>query len=352
MGLRRPVGRRRGDRAVERGADPLGPLDRRAARARQHGRAEAVGVVAGQVGGLLWGEVFAEAGLPAGVLNIVTHAPGEAQPIGDELVENPRVRRLNFTGSTATGRKLAEAAGRQLKRVVLELGGYNPLIVLADADLEYAVNATDVRRVPPSGADLHVGAADHRRAPGRRGVRRAPRREDARPQGRRSEGARHDHRAGHQRRGARDDQGSGRRGRAERREGARRRRGRRAVLPPTLLADVPADSEFANDETFGPVAAIEIVDPRRRRSSARTPRATGSPPGSSRRTPTAVSRSRRRSTPASSTSTTSRSATSRRCRSAASRTAGSAASAARAVVDEFTEMRWITVQRGSHPFPF
>ena len=42
------------------------------------------------VGGLLWGEIFAEAGLPAGVLNIVTHAPGEAGPIGDELVENPR----------------------------------------------------------------------------------------------------------------------------------------------------------------------------------------------------------------------------------------------------------------------
>ena len=105
-----------------------------------------------QVGGLLWGEVFAEAGLPEGVLNVVTHAPGEAQPIGDELVENPSVRRLNFTGSTATGRKLAEAAGRQLEApLVLELGGYNPLIVLADADLEYAVNATTF------GAFLHQG---------------------------------------------------------------------------------------------------------------------------------------------------------------------------------------------------
>ena len=54
-------------------------------------------------GGTLWGEVFAEAGLPAGVLNIVTHAPGEAAGVGDELVENPAVRRLNFTGSTADG---------------------------------------------------------------------------------------------------------------------------------------------------------------------------------------------------------------------------------------------------------
>ena len=56
-----------------------------------------------------------------------------------------------FTGSTATGRKLAEAAGRNLKRVLLELGGYNPLIVLADADVEYAVNAAVF------GAFLHQG---------------------------------------------------------------------------------------------------------------------------------------------------------------------------------------------------
>ena len=62
-------------------------------------------------GGTMWGEIFAEAGLPAGVLNIVTNAPGEAAGIGDELVENPAVRRLNFTGSTPTGRRLAEACG-------------------------------------------------------------------------------------------------------------------------------------------------------------------------------------------------------------------------------------------------
>ena len=64
---------------------------------------------------------------------------------------HPRVRRINFTGSTATGRRLAEAAGRHLKRVVLELGGQNPLIVLADADLDYAVDAAAY------GAFLHQG---------------------------------------------------------------------------------------------------------------------------------------------------------------------------------------------------
>jgi acyl-CoA reductase-like NAD-dependent aldehyde dehydrogenase len=103
------------------------------------------------VGGLIWAEIFHEAGLPDGVLNVVTHAAGEAAPIGDELVENPAVRRINFTGSTETGRRLAEACGRQLKRVVLELGGFNPLLVLADADLDYAVNAATF------GAFLHQG---------------------------------------------------------------------------------------------------------------------------------------------------------------------------------------------------
>ncbi len=76
------------------------------------------------------------------MINVVTHAPGEAVPVADEFFERPEVRCINFTGSSATGRILAERAGRHLKRCVLELGGYNPLIVLADADLDYAVEAT------------------------------------------------------------------------------------------------------------------------------------------------------------------------------------------------------------------
>ena len=92
--------------------------------------------------GLLLPEIMAEAGFPAGVINVITHAPGAAEPIADEFFERPEVRCINFTGSSATGRLLAERAGRHLKRCVLELGGYNPLIVLADADLDYAVEAT------------------------------------------------------------------------------------------------------------------------------------------------------------------------------------------------------------------
>ena len=89
--------------------------------------------------GLLVAEVLEEAGFPAEVLQVVTHGPGEAGPVADVLFERPEVRAFNFTGSTAVGRMLAERAGRHLKRIALELGGFNPTIVLADADLDAAV---------------------------------------------------------------------------------------------------------------------------------------------------------------------------------------------------------------------
>ncbi len=121
----------------------------------------------------------------------------------------------------------------------------------------------------------------------------------------------------------------------------------------TLLTDVPPDSEFAQHETFGPVASIEIVDGADEAVDARErDRRTGSAPGSSRPTASAASRSRSGSSRGSCTSTTRRSPTSRRCRSAASRTAASGGSAGQAVVDEFTELRWVTMRGEGHPFPF
>jgi aldehyde dehydrogenase (NAD+) len=211
-------------------------------------------------GGLLWGEIFAEAGLPAGVLNIVTHGPGEAGPIGDELVENPKVRRINFTGSTATGRRIAEAAGRNLKRVLLELGGQNPLIVLDDADLDYAVDAAafgaflhqgqicmSARRIiverpiadafvekltaktaglklgDPKEMDTIIGPLINAAA-----LATVQRRVDAAAAA-----------------GARVLTGGGMTG---------------TCFQATLVMGVPADSELANTETFGPVATIEVVN--------------------------------------------------------------------------------------------
>ena len=91
--------------------------------------------------GLMHAEILEEAGFPAGSFNVVTHAPGEAVAIAEVFFESKAVRCINFTGSDKTARILGERAGRALKRMVLELGGFNPMIVLADADLENAVNA-------------------------------------------------------------------------------------------------------------------------------------------------------------------------------------------------------------------
>jgi acyl-CoA reductase-like NAD-dependent aldehyde dehydrogenase len=211
------------------------------------------------VGGLLWAEVFSEAGIPSGVLNVVTHASGDGSKIGDEFAENPKVRRINFTGSSPTGRRIAEAAGRNLKRVVLELGGQNPLIVLADADLEYAVNAAafgaffhqgqicmSTRRIlveapiaDEFGARLATKVAGLKMGdPGKMDTVIGPlinqeafdivsaRVKDAIA------------------RGARLLAGGTSDGRA---------------YAATLLADVPDDSDLARNETFGPVAALETV---------------------------------------------------------------------------------------------
>jgi vanillin dehydrogenase len=89
----------------------------------------------------LIGTALHDAGLPAGVLNILTNAPEDAPEIVAALIDHPAVRHINFTGSTRVGRIVAERAARHLKPTLLELGGKAPLIVLDDADLDAAVNA-------------------------------------------------------------------------------------------------------------------------------------------------------------------------------------------------------------------
>ncbi|MFQ5637467.1 MAG: aldehyde dehydrogenase family protein [bacterium] len=87
--------------------------------------------------------LMCKAGLPAGVLNIVT---GPGGTVGREILENPKVRKIGFTGATDTGVKVMEAAAKQIKRVTLELGGSDPMIVCDDADLDRAVSAASVGR--------------------------------------------------------------------------------------------------------------------------------------------------------------------------------------------------------------
>ncbi|MBT7952893.1 MAG: aldehyde dehydrogenase family protein [Gammaproteobacteria bacterium] len=88
------------------------------------------------ISGLILAETYEEAGLPPGVLNVL---PGDGS-IGNKLVQHPDVNMILFTGSTKTGKAIAQAAAKDLKKVHLEMGGKSPLIVLADADINYAVN--------------------------------------------------------------------------------------------------------------------------------------------------------------------------------------------------------------------
>jgi acyl-CoA reductase-like NAD-dependent aldehyde dehydrogenase len=87
--------------------------------------------------------ILAEAGVPDGVLNVVT---GRGSAIGDALVGHPDVRRVAFTGSTEVGRHVAGVAAPQMKRLSLELGGSDPVIVCEDADVDAAVKAVIIGR--------------------------------------------------------------------------------------------------------------------------------------------------------------------------------------------------------------
>lgn len=86
-------------------------------------------------------EALVEAGLPAGVINVITHAAEDAPEVVAALVTHPKVKRINFTGSTRVGKIIAKLAAESLKPVLLELGGKAPLVVLDDADIDGAVNA-------------------------------------------------------------------------------------------------------------------------------------------------------------------------------------------------------------------
>ncbi|MGX1134377.1 acyl-CoA reductase-like NAD-dependent aldehyde dehydrogenase [Streptomyces glaucescens] len=91
--------------------------------------------------GLIVADVLHEAGLPDGVLNVVTNAREDAAAVAEALIADPRVRAVNFTGSTRVGRVVGAHAATHLKPAVLELGGKNSVIVLDDADLDHAVDA-------------------------------------------------------------------------------------------------------------------------------------------------------------------------------------------------------------------
>ncbi|GAA5038071.1 acyl-CoA reductase-like NAD-dependent aldehyde dehydrogenase [Thermocatellispora tengchongensis] len=211
-------------------------------------------------GGALWAEILQEAGLPPGALNVVAHAPGEAGGIGDAMLASPLVRRINFTGSTPTGRRLAEKAGRHLKRVVLQLSGQNPLIIARDADVGYAVDAAAY------GAFVHQGQVC---MCARRIYVERPLAEEF--------GARFAAKAAALPAGDPSDPATvvgpvinewalallDRRVNEAVELGARVLAGgvpRPPCYPATVLAGVPDEAEIAQGETFGPVVILEAVD--------------------------------------------------------------------------------------------
>ncbi|MBL4813261.1 MAG: aldehyde dehydrogenase family protein [Rhodobacteraceae bacterium] len=102
-------------------------------------------------GGLFFAEILEEAGFPPGVFNVITCSRDSVAAVGDELVESRDVKAVSFTGSTAVGRHIAAKCGAHLKKACVELGGKDSLIILEDADLEHAAKAANF------GSFMHQG---------------------------------------------------------------------------------------------------------------------------------------------------------------------------------------------------
>jgi len=210
--------------------------------------------------GLMLAEIAEEAGFPKGVINAVSHAPGAAGEIADVFFESPDVRVINLIGGVKTARMLAERAGRTLKRTVLELGGYNPMIILDDVDVDYAV------RTATFGSFFHQGqiCLNTRRIIIQRTIyaeflakfvartKTLPSGDPLNPKtligplitraavelvdGRVKEAVA---------KGAKLHTGGTFDGQ---------------IYQPTILTDVPLDTAVANEETFGPVVVVEVVN--------------------------------------------------------------------------------------------
>jgi acyl-CoA reductase-like NAD-dependent aldehyde dehydrogenase len=210
--------------------------------------------------GLLVAEITEEAGFPPGVVNVVPHAPGGAGPIADEFFASDEVRAINLIGGVKTARILAERAGRTLKRTILELGGYNPMIVLDDVDVDYAV------RTATFGSFFHQGqlCLSTRKIIVQRGVYdefldKFVARTKTLPSGNPLDPRTIIGPLVHQ--GAVDVMDE--RVAEAVSLGATLRTGgthQGLVYEPTILTDVPYKATAANEETFGPLVVVEAVD--------------------------------------------------------------------------------------------
>lgn len=210
--------------------------------------------------GLMIAEIVEEAGFPPGVVNIVPHAPGAAGPIADEFFASNDVRCINLIGGVKTARLLAQRAGETLKRTCLELGGYNPMLILDDVDVDYAV------RMATFGSFFHQGqiCLNTRKIIIQRGIyeefldkfvartRTLPSGDPLDP---RTIIGPLVHQGAVDVMDERVNEAVG--------LGATLRTGGThdgLVYQPTILTDVPYEATASNEETFGPLVIVEAVD--------------------------------------------------------------------------------------------
>ena len=210
--------------------------------------------------GIILAQIAEEAGFPKGVINVVTHAPGAAGEIADVFFERPEVRVINLIGGVKTAKMLAKRAGETLKRTTMELGGYNPMIILDDVDMDYAV------RTATFGTFFHQGqiCLNTRRIIVQRKIadeflEKFTARTKTLPKG---DPMDHKTIIGPLITPAAvklcDD-----RVKEAIAKGAKLHTGGVSdgqIYHPTILSNVPLDVAVANEETFGPVVVVEVVD--------------------------------------------------------------------------------------------
>ncbi|MGL5809344.1 MAG: NAD-dependent succinate-semialdehyde dehydrogenase, partial [Nocardioides sp.] len=203
--------------------------------------------------------ILIEAGLPAGVLNLITTSADRAGEVSAPLIADPRLRKLSFTGSTRTGRALAAQASERLLRVSMELGGNAPFLVFDDADLDAAIDGAMVAKMRNMGEAcvaanrflVHAAVATEfsARLAERMGALRIGRgTEEGTDVGPLIDGGQRDKVAGL----VSDAVSAG----ATVLTGGGPVDGRGYFFPPTVLTDVPADARMSGEEIFGPVAPI------------------------------------------------------------------------------------------------
>jgi succinate-semialdehyde dehydrogenase/glutarate-semialdehyde dehydrogenase len=206
---------------------------------------------------LVFAAIMVEAGLPAGVLNVITTS--DAAPVVGPLMEDPRLRKVSFTGSTAVGRVLVRQSATNLMRTSMELGGNAPFIVFEDADVDAAIDGAMLAKMRNGGEActaanrfyVHASVADRfaRGLAERMGALTVgPGTEDGVDLGPLIDGA--------QRAKVAELVADARARGAEVLTGGESLDGPGYFFPPTVLTGTPADAALLREEIFGPVAPI------------------------------------------------------------------------------------------------